>query len=310
MTEAPSGWDPRWVTGALLAVVAGLSVALALALPRAWSVDGLVEENLALKVRLESMEAKMAEVDRILLRVRLYEAQLESLGEPDGGAGPAAVSRHIAQNPEPVKNRVLRNAEGRASRPLAPGRSSRPAVGWARGIEARADRLMDTFGAVEADLSSVVEELESVEALDRALPSAWPAAGFLTSKYGWRRDPLGYGWKHHAGIDIGGQVGDPVWSAEAGTVRYAGPRGAFGQMVTVDHGFGVTTNYAHCARILVRQGQRVRRGQQLALVGNTGRSTGPHLHFEVRLDGNAVDPLTYLPARRGWVAPWRRDSGD
>ena len=299
------GW--RWISAALATTAVLLAVVLVLTLPRASAYTRMMQENFELRARLQSVERKMGEVDRILLRLRLYDAQLESLGGANGGSGP-----HAGELPlDPIGrsgNRVLRNARGRSDG--GEGTGSRPASAWAASVEGRADRLLRLFDTVEPDLTVLVEEMESLDALDRALPSFWPAAGFMTSHFGWRRNPLGFDWKHHAGLDIGGQVGDPIWAAAAGTVRHAGPAGTYGKLVTIDHGFGVTTHYAHCSRVLVRRGQRVRRGQQLALLGNTGRSTGPHLHFEVRLDNAAVDPLDYLPTRRGWVPPWRSADGD
>lgn len=298
------GW--RWVTAGLATLVVVLGVALSLTWPRASAYSSMMEENFALKASLESIERKMTEVDRILLRMRLYDAQLESLGGAGGDHGPLPEGAPMAGD---GLDRLV------GGEPLMPYDSEeeqriRPAAVWARGIEARASTFLRMFASVEPDLTVLVEEMESLDALDRALPSFWPAAGFMTSSFGWRRNPMGYQWRHHSGVDVGGQIGDPVWAAAAGTVVYAGWNGSYGKAVKIDHGFGVVTLYAHCSQLLVEEGQRVRRGQRIALIGDTGRSTGPHLHFEVRLDNNAVDPLDYLPRRRGWVPPWRSGAGD
>lgn len=301
----------RWATAVLATLVVGLGVALALSLPRASAYSTMLSENFELKARLDSVERKMGEIDRILLRLRLYDAQLESLGAPRGAAGPTE-----ATGERTTQQRVLENAANRgldwATLPwAAPAEEGvQPATGWAAGVEGRADAVVRGFETIEPDLTVLVEEFESLGALDRAFPTFWPAAGFLTSGFGWRRDPLGMGWRHHAGIDVGGQIGDPIWSAAAGTVIRAGQNEGYGKVVVVDHGFGVTTHYAHCSRLLVRVGQRVRRGQQLGMVGNTGRSTGPHLHFEVRINNAPVDPQGYLPTRRSWLPPWRTAPGD
>ncbi len=276
-------FDPRDTWPVLLAVAAGLAVALGFTLPRALLVPELVDENFALRERLIEIEARLAEVDRLLLRWRVYEAQLQSLQKADGGAGP------VEGPSEPW--------------PVVPD----DPVAWADDLLRRVDEATWLGETVEPDVVELVHALDALEALDRALPSYWPAAGFLTSSYGWRRNPVGYGMQHHKGIDVGGQERDPVFAASAGTVVAAGPSRGFGNLVVVDHGHGVQTLYAHCHRILVEEGERVRRGQQLAVIGATGRTTGPHLHFEVRLDGAPVDPLGYLPERRGWVAPWATD---
>jgi hypothetical protein len=289
---------------ALLSVcVVALVVVLVLAWPRANAYGALLQENLALKSRLESIDRKMSEVDRILLRLRLYDAQLESLGAPTGPSGPIPG--------------IGPDADPRLDEPLDMGLERddlRPAEAWASGIDARAETFLEVFADAEPDLNMFVEELESLEALERALPSFWPAGGFLSSRYGWRRNPFGFRWSHHSGIDLAGTPGDAIYAAAQGTVIHADWSGGYGRAVEIDHGFGITTVYAHCSELFVSAGDVVQPGDPIAAIGTTGRSTGPHLHFEVRLDGNAVDPLDYLstPAGDGVPdqVPWRDGAGD
>jgi murein DD-endopeptidase MepM/ murein hydrolase activator NlpD len=116
----------------------------------------------------------------------------------------------------------------------------------------------------------------------------WPLNGTVTSGYGWRWGRL------HEGVDIAAPSGTPIWAAAAGTVIYAGWLGGYGNLVVVDHGNGLATAYAHASAVLMSVGQSVGQGETVALVGSTGNSSGPHLHFEVRVNGSAVDPLLYL----------------
>lgn len=116
----------------------------------------------------------------------------------------------------------------------------------------------------------------------------WPLRGSINSYYGSRHGSF------HTGIDIGGDVGDPYTAAASGTIVAAGWGGGYGNMILIDHGNGVMTRYAHSSRLLVSVGQSVSRGQTIGLVGTTGNSTGPHLHFEVILNGDTVNPLSYL----------------
>jgi murein DD-endopeptidase MepM/ murein hydrolase activator NlpD len=125
-------------------------------------------------------------------------------------------------------------------------------------------------------------------------PLSLPVDGRITSHFGLRADPLGKGERRHAGIDIAAPVGTPVKAMAAGTVVFSGSAGGYGNLVAIDHGNGVTTRYAHNRALLVSVGQRVTLGQEIAQVGSTGRSTGPHLHFEVLRDGQAVDPLAAI----------------
>jgi len=116
----------------------------------------------------------------------------------------------------------------------------------------------------------------------------WPARGQLTSRFGWRR------WRHHDGIDIAAPYGSPVYAARPGRVVFAGWYYAYGRAVIVDHGDGVQTLYGHASKLLVQTGQTVGQGELIARVGASGRATGPHVHFEVRVNGRPVNPMRYI----------------
>lgn len=122
----------------------------------------------------------------------------------------------------------------------------------------------------------------------------WPAKGVFTSGYGWR-------WgRMHKGIDIANNVGTPILAAKDGVIAYSGWSSGYGYLVEMSHGDGSSTRYAHSSRLLVKKGQLVPQGARIALMGSTGRSTGPHLHFEIRKPGGAaMDPMSMLPSRRG-----------
>ena len=146
----------------------------------------------------------------------------------------------------------------------------------------------------------ITDEIERLTALSRTaarLPLAKPIAGaVVTSRYGARLDPFLGRPALHTGIDFKAARGYPARSTAAGTVVSAGYAGGYGKMVEIDHGNGVTTRYAHLSRVLVEVGQAVPLGAILGQAGSTGRSTGPHLHYEIRVDGKAVDPMTYFRA--------------
>ncbi len=118
--------------------------------------------------------------------------------------------------------------------------------------------------------------------------------GVVTSKFGTRRDPFHGRTRAHKGLDIAAVQGTPIQPIRAGTVVSAGKRGGYGNVVVVDHGDGTTSLYAHCHELKVQKGDKVHRGDVIATVGSTGRSTGPHLHLEVHQDGTAIDPMTAL----------------
>jgi murein DD-endopeptidase MepM/ murein hydrolase activator NlpD len=163
--------------------------------------------------------------------------------------------------------------------------------------ETRADHLeeVDALLAESASLAAAIREAQEQAAASSTgsgTPSAsgfiWPVNGTVVSGFGWRGDRM------HEGIDITASSGTPIWAAAAGTVIWASWRGGYGNCVVVDHGNGLATLYAHASSVLVSVGQSVSQGETVALVGSTGNSSGPHLHFEVRVNGTAVDPLGYL----------------
>ena len=128
-----------------------------------------------------------------------------------------------------------------------------------------------------------------------AIPSVHPVDRLnFTSNFGIRSDPFQGTARMHAGVDIPGATGTPIYATADGTVAHAERMGGYGNMVEVDHGKGIATRYGHLSRIMVMPGAHVVRGQLIALMGSTGRSTGPHLHYEVRIDGHAVNPVPFL----------------
>ena len=128
-----------------------------------------------------------------------------------------------------------------------------------------------------------------------AIPSVQPVDALkFTSNFGIRSDPFQHTARMHAGVDIPGPVGTPIYATAAGTIARAERAGGYGNLVEVDHGKGIATRYGHLSRMLVQPGAHVERGQMIALMGSTGRSTGSHLHYEVRIDGHAVNPAPFL----------------
>jgi murein DD-endopeptidase MepM/ murein hydrolase activator NlpD len=163
--------------------------------------------------------------------------------------------------------------------------------------------LLDGLIAVEYRTDYLERELKSYEELLKkraTVPSIWPVAGELTDGFGGRRNPFGgSSSEFHTGQDIATLWGTPVMAAAQGTVIFAGWQNGYGQIVIIDHGNGLTTRYGHLSDIDVEVGRQLARGEILGRVGSTGRSTGPHLHYEVRINDEPVNPLQYLPGGLG-----------
>jgi murein DD-endopeptidase MepM/ murein hydrolase activator NlpD len=149
---------------------------------------------------------------------------------------------------------------------------------------------IDSLQQVSAELAAKIQAAQSHSTVQHTGSGqlSWPVSAPITSPFGWR-------WgRMHEGIDLGAAYGTPIAAAAAGTVIYAGWLGGYGNLTVIDHGGGIATAYGHQSRIAVSIGQQVARGEIIGYVGSTGHSTGPHLHFEVRVNGQAVDPLGYL----------------
>lgn len=148
----------------------------------------------------------------------------------------------------------------------------------------------------EKELDELLAQVNNNTQYFRHIPNQWPVEGEISSDYGWRRSPFGgQSNSFHEGIDIANNPGASVVAAADGTVVFAGWKGAYGKLIEIDHGFGYITKYGHNSTLQVKVGDQVKKGEEIAHLGNTGRSTGPHLHFTVLKNGESQDPLIYLP---------------
>ena len=165
-------------------------------------------------------------------------------------------------------------------------------------VEPRLGGELELLATTVAEEGPRLRELERVISrtgrLMSALPLRWPVRGPVKSEYGLRHSPWNGAWERHPGIDIGSPPGTPVTSPAPGRVVAASSQGGYGKHVTLAHGNGVKSRYAHLKQLDVKLGQRIEKGQVIGLVGSTGRSTGPHLHYEVLVEGKRVDPRGFL----------------
>lgn len=179
------------------------------------------------------------------------------------------------------------------------------------GARQEKSRVLSQLSSQERELERALQQMERESASIQSKIAAYystgkpsprkfsgrfirPAAGPQTSGYGMRRHPILKKSRMHNGIDIGAKSGSPIFAAGAGKVIFAAYGSGYGNYIVIDHGDKISTLYGHCSRLLVSAGQEVRQGQRIALVGSTGLSTGPHLHFEVRVNGKPVNPASYL----------------
>jgi murein DD-endopeptidase MepM/ murein hydrolase activator NlpD len=204
----------------------------------------------------------------------------------------AATTKEVAART--AEQRAVRDRLAWSQRELATARrDKRDTLAEVREDKDHALAHMAELQAQSASLAAKIRSAQSSAAyVTTGPPSAsgfvWPVHGVLTSYYGWR-------WgRMHEGIDLAVSNGTPVVASAAGVVIHSGWMGGYGNLVVVDHGGGIATAYGHNTSVTVGVGQQVAQGQLIAYSGNTGNSTGPHVHFEVRINGAAVDPLGYL----------------
>jgi murein DD-endopeptidase MepM/ murein hydrolase activator NlpD len=275
----------------LTAIAVLFSLPVLIGLGARWSalaeVNALRTTAESLKLQNESYRAMTAELTGQVASVQTAISELseKAVLDPDS-------ARALAKLPAGVRSRAM--GGGSTSTPIA--RSV---------LSSTFASPEDTFGTLREVLARLTSGLERAQGdLDRraeligATPSIWPARGALSATFGMREDPFGGGSEIHTGIDISAERGEPVYSTADGTVESAGWSGDYGKMVVINHKFGLVTRYAHLSSFSIRPGERVERGQVIGQIGATGRATGPHLHYEIVVNGQLTNPLTLLNGSR------------
>jgi len=303
-------WFAISIVFGLCCSIAGLWM-MGASMPRSKACDSLLEENLSLKSRLQDIERTLGEVEDQLRRLRMYDQQLDELRRQGfSGYGPVDADEADIEGIEDISPDGLAELDvdpvsGDFGEPmheldgleLAPVFMS-PVDAWSQDVQERAEHLLQLARDVEPQVGLMVESAEDARARRSAYPSMWPVEGNFTSGFGYRRSPFTRVWKFHSGIDISAPRGTKVRAAASGVIERAAYTGGYGKLIEVDHGYGVKSRYAHNNRLFVKPGQVVQQGQVIATVGTTGQSTGPHLHFEVMVEDQKVNPMAYLPRRK------------
>jgi murein DD-endopeptidase MepM/ murein hydrolase activator NlpD len=209
------------------------------------------------------------------------------------------------QATEATRQRYQETAQLFRSLGLNPNRFARSQRGVGGPFEAV--RPLQNADPQFRELFASWRQLEQLEQGAIAIPSAMPVSNAnFTSGFGVRSDPFRGRAAMHAGIDLAGPTGTPIYATADGIVNRSEYAGAYGNLVEINHGQGIQTRYGHLSRLIAQPGQRVKRGELIGLMGSTGRSTGPHLHYEVRIDGRAVNPLPFLQSSETLIALQQR----
>lgn len=294
---------------ALLVVVAGLVDYVGLL---AQSVENkrLKAENAQMVGQLQVIEGKVSSLENSLERVKSFTTKLKLITNIDSedrnlnlsmGSQPAPnqpvedLEQPMASRP-PLHELEKEDAEFNQKKPLNELRgelSTQPGKDY-QVLAIRIDKAILETSMREQSVIDLWEVLSERQSLLSSTPSIRPARGWSTSRYGYRISPFSGKPAFHSGIDIAAAPGSPVFAPGDGVISYAGYDDSYGKLVTVDHGYGVTTRFAHLSQAYVQVGQRVSRWDVIASVGSSGRSTGPHLHYEVRVNGVPRNPMLYI----------------
>lgn len=302
---------PAWILKG--AVVAGVLAAVLIGIMSLdyWYVMSQISENHDLRIenrklqqQLQVYSNKMETIESTLDRIQTFATRLkvitniedrdnliqrlqEQLPDAKSNTEKSPLEKLYEKRPESVSGGGATTSQVTLpSQPLASESSE---------FDERFQRLTEDALWVEQILNDQYELLSDQRAFLAALPTRKPALGFFTSGFGVRESPFRDGRiKMHEGLDISYYTGTQIRATADGSITYAASKAGYGQTVIIDHGYGLETLYAHNSRLKVKKGDRVKRGQLISQMGSTGRSTGPHLHYEVRVNGIPVDPLTYV----------------
>ena len=272
----------------VLAVGAGAAVAL-LTVGAVLSVYTLMNGEMHASETAQLREANRIQQEQILQvskKASALQQDLDSLRRAEDGLR-AIVGAPPAAADETVQEGTVSPTGGEQHEPTTANLSE--------ALEMIEERLSTRRSSIDLLAETMRREFPGAasyasDSAPHRTPSIWPAAGYVSSPYGLRFD----GTEFHQGIDIAADMGAPIVATADGVVTAAGWNGGYGNMVDVDHGGGIVTRYGHASALAVTVGQQVRRGEVIAYVGSTGRSTGPHVHYEVRVDGQPVNPAGYL----------------
>lgn len=265
----------------------------------AYSTTALHAENELYRGQLKMADEKMQALENKAKTVEKISGQLQELVRTNGGTVPENTGMGTggiggaSTVPDIAKTAGNKKEDDEK---IAVSETPGELLKEMRRLDERLDKQIRLVVALRSEfMNQAYGAVSSVVNPTAETPNIWPVAGPISSYYGYRTSPGGIGSTFHEGVDIAGDYGTPISATAAGTVTQAGWVGGYGYLVEVKHADGIVTRYGHNSAVLVYEGQHVDQGSMIALMGSTGNSTGPHCHYEVRIHGEAVDPMYFLP---------------
>lgn len=284
--------------GALLLLLVGTSIY------SIYSMTSLQAQNELYRNQMKLAEQRMDDLVRKSQTVDKLSEQMQSM--VNGNLSQTPATQNSLQNgqggastvPDVAANAAENNPV--SSRVHTPGQLLNEMVALDNKLNHQIKKMIDLRSAAMTNLAGTVMPAGlgiSTASTGSVTPDIWPVSGVVSSHFGFRVSPGGIGSTYHEGLDIASSYGNPVHATANGRITQAGWVNGYGYLVEINHGNGIKTRYGHNSAILVSVGDQVVQGQTISLIGSTGNSTGPHCHYEVRVNGEAVDPTLFLPAR-------------
>jgi septal ring factor EnvC (AmiA/AmiB activator) len=246
---------------------------------KAFELGRLRQEAQAQKSQMHFFSARIEDLEKQLSKLKEFDKKIRIIANLERGQDVTPFMGMGGPSSSDIREKLKAEKDDRA---------------LVQQMKTDVERLQSEVMSREESLSELERLLETKKDILVHTPSIWPTPGWLTSGFGFRTNPFTGLTQMHEAVDISNRTGTPVVAPAAGIVSDIGNDNAYGRIMVISHGFGMTTRFAHLSKTLVKVGQRVKRGDKIAEVGMTGNTTGPHLHYEVRLNGIPANPMRYI----------------
>ena len=246
---------------------------------KAFELARLHQETETQKSQIQFFSARIEGMEKQLSKLKDFDKRIRIIANLEKGQETTSLMGVGGPSPSDIREKL---------------KSERDEKGLVQQMRTDVERLQSEAISREESLSELEKLLHTKKEMLTHTPSIWPAMGWVTSGFGFRTNPFTGLTQMHEGLDISNRMGTPVVATAEGIISDTGNDLVHGKLLVISHGFGMTTRYSHLSKVVVRVGQKVKRGDKVAEVGMTGRTTGPHLHYEVKLNGIPVNPMRYV----------------
>jgi len=246
---------------------------------KTFELNQLRQETQEQRSKIHFFSSKIEDLEKQLSKLKDFDKKIRIIANLEKGQETTSFMGMGGPSPSDVREKL---------------RAEKDEKGLVQQMKTDIERLKSEATSQEESLSELEKLLQTKKEVLIHTPSIWPVQGWVTSGFGFRTNPFTGLTQMHEGLDISNRVGIPITATADGIISDVGSDWAHGRILVISHGFGMITRYSHLNKVLVRVGQKVKRGDKIAEVGTSGKTTGPHLHYEVRLNGIPVNPMRYI----------------